>query len=101
MMEGISSEAASFAGHLRLANLCWIYDDNQISIEGSTGLTFTEDVAARFAAYGWNVSRVADGNDLAALTRSYQAFHASQDQPTLIIVRSHIGYGAPHKAGHA
>jgi len=97
MMEGISSEAASLAGHLKLANLCWIYDDNHISIEGSTGITFTEDVAARFAAYGWNVSRVADGNDLAALTRSYQAFQASHDRPTLIIVRSHIGYGAPHK----
>ena len=97
MMEGLSGEAASLAGHLRLANLCWIYDDNQISIEGSTGLAFTEDVAARFAAYGWNISRVADGNDLAALTRSYQMFHASRDRPTLIIVRSHIGFGAPHK----
>ncbi|MGZ9127458.1 MAG: transketolase [Candidatus Binatia bacterium] len=97
MMEGISSEAASLAGHLQLANLCWIYDDNHISIEGSTRITFTEDVAARFLGYGWNVTRVADANDLKLLTRSYNTFLDTHDRPTLIIVQSHIGYGAPHK----
>ncbi len=97
MMEGISSEAASLAGHLRLANLCWIYDANHISIEGSTRLAFTEDVAARFLGYGWNVTNVADANDLAQLTRAYDIFLATHDRPTLIIVQSHIGYGAPHK----
>ena len=97
MMEGISSEAASLAGHLKLANLCWIYDDNNISIEGSTDLTFTEDVAARFLGYGWNVTRVADANDLELLSRGYHTFLDTHDRPTLIIVRSHIGYGAPHK----
>jgi transketolase len=97
MMEGVGSEAASLAGHLRLANLCWIYDDNRISIEGPTRITFTEDVAARFLGYGWNVTRVADANDLELLTRGYDTFLATHDRPTLIIVRSHIGYGAPHK----
>ncbi|SCC94595.1 Transketolase [Thiomonas sp. X19] len=97
MMEGISSEAASLAGHLKLANLCWIYDDNHISIEGSTSITFTEDVGARFEAYGWQVVRVADANDLDALTRSFQSFIDTDDRPTLVIVQSHIGYGAPHK----
>lgn len=97
MMEGISSEAASLAAHLRLANLCWIYDDNRITIEGSTELTFTEDVAARFTAYGWNVAAASDGNDLTQLARAYETFLATNDRPTLIIVRSHIGYGAPHK----
>ena len=97
MMEGISSEAASLAGHLKLSNLCWIYDDNHITIEGSTNLTFTEDVAARFLGYGWNVTRVSDANDLEMLTRGYQAFHNTPDRPTLITVQSHIGYGAPHK----
>lgn len=97
MMEGISSEAASLAAHLRLANLCWIYDDNRITIEGSTGLTFTEDVAARFTAYGWNVAAASDANDLSQLARAYETFRATNDRPTLIIVRSHIGYGAPHK----
>ena len=97
MMEGISSEAASLAGHLKLSNLCWIYDDNHITIEGSTNLTFTEDVAARFLGYGWNVTRVSDANDLEMLTRGYQTFHNTPDRPTLIIVQSHIGYGAPHK----
>ena len=97
MMEGISSEAASLAGHLKLAKLCWIYDDNRISIEGSTDLTFTEDVAARFLGYGWNVTRVADANDLELLSRGYHTFLDTHDRPTLIIVRSHIGYGAPHK----
>ncbi|SFN62534.1 transketolase [Nitrosospira briensis] len=97
MMEGISSEAASLAGHLELANLCWIYDDNHITIEGSTDLTFTEDVAARFASYRWNVARVSDANDLGQLTQAYETFLDTHDRPTLIIVRSHIGYGAPHK----
>ncbi|KWT91641.1 MULTISPECIES: transketolase [unclassified Variovorax] len=97
MMEGISSEAASLAGHLKLANLCWIYDDNHISIEGSTSITFTENVGARFEACGWQVIRVADANDLELLTRSLQAFVETQDRPTLVIVQSHIGYGAPHK----
>lgn len=97
MMEGVSSEAASLAGHLQLANLCWIYDDNHISIEGPTRITFTEDVAARFLGYGWNVTRVADANDLELLTRGYDTFLATHDRPTLIIVQSHIGYGAPHK----
>jgi len=97
MMEGVSSEAASLAGHLRLANLCWIYDDNHISIEGPTRITFTEDVAVRFLGYGWNVTRVADANNLAQLTRAYNTFLDIHDRPTLIIVQSHIGYGAPHK----
>src|SRR3546814_9587988 len=97
MMEGVSSEAASLAGHLGLSNLCWIYDDNHISIEGNTNLAFTEDTGARFAAYGWNVVRVSDANDLNALTDAYQEFLAAADKPTLMIVRSHIGYGAPHK----
>lgn len=97
MMEGVSSEAASLAGHLRLASLCWIYDDNHMSIEGQTGITFTEDVAARFLGYGWNVARVADANDLEQLARCYDAFLDTHDRPTLIIVRSHIGFGAPHR----
>jgi transketolase len=97
MMEGISSEAASLAGHLKLSNLCWVYDDNHITIEGSTRITFTEDVAARFAGYGWTIARVSDANDLDMLARAYQAFLDTPDRPTLIIVQSHIGYGAPHK----
>ena len=97
MMEGISSEAASLAGHLKLADLCWIYDDNRITIEGSTDLTFSEDVAARFAAYGWHVAHVGDANDLGLLMHAYESFLNTSDRPTLIIVRSHIGYGAPHK----
>ena len=97
MMEGLSSEAASLAAHLGLANLCWIYDDNRISIEGPTSLAFTEDVAARFTAYGWNVTRVSDANDLDMLARAYRCFLATTDRPTLIIVESHIGYGAPHR----
>ena len=97
MMEGISSEAASLAGHLALSHLCWIYDDNHISIEGSTRIAFTEDVAARFVGYGWNVVRVSDANDLEMLSHAYRTFLDTHDRPTLIIVRSHIGYGAPHK----
>jgi len=97
MMEGISGEAASLAGHLRLANLCWIYDNNHITIEGNTALAFTEDVATRFIGYGWNVTRVGDANDLEMLARAFRTFQSTNDRPTLIIVDSHIGYGAPHK----
>jgi transketolase len=97
MMEGISGEAASIAGHLGLANLCWIYDNNHITIEGNTGLTLSEDVATRFIGYGWNVTRVGDANDLEMLARAFRTFHNTNDRPTLIIVDSHIGYGAPHK----
>jgi transketolase len=97
MMEGIASEAASLAGHLRLANLCWIYDSNRVSIEGHTDLAFTEDVAARFMAYGWDVRRVTDANDTTMLEQAYGAFRQTHDRPTLIVVHSHIGYGAPHK----
>ena len=97
MMEGVSAEAASLAGHLRLANLCWIYDCNHISIEGPTAITFTEDVGARFTAHGWQVMHAADANDIKLLTNNFQAFIDTTDRPTLIIVQSHIGYGAPHK----
>lgn len=99
MMEGIASEAASLAGHLKLANLCWIYDDNQITIEGSTSLAFSESVQQRFEAYGWNVVCVADVNDLDAVRRAFGDFDAEKERPTLIIVKSVIGYGSPHKAG--
>lgn len=97
MMEGVGSEAASLAGHLKLAGLCWIYDDNRITIEGSTTLTFTEDVAARFTAYGWHVVHVSDANDLPSLSHAYETFLNTHDRPTLIITHSHIGYGAPNK----
>jgi transketolase len=97
MMEGVSSEAASLAGHLKLSNLCWIYDNNNITIEGNTALTFTEDVAVRFIGYGWNVTRVGDANDLEMLERAFATFQNTGDRPTLIIVDSHIAYGAPSK----
>jgi transketolase len=97
MMEGVSGEAASLAGHLRLSNLCWIYDNNKITIEGNTALAFTEDVATRFIGYGWNVTRVGDANDLEMLARAFATFHRTTDRPTLIIVDSHIAYGAPNK----
>ena len=97
MMEGVSSEAASLAGHLKLSNLCWIYDNNHITIEGPTSIAFTEDVGARFAAYGWNVLRVGDANDLAAIEGAFQAAKTTNDRPTLIIVDSHIGYGSPNR----
>jgi transketolase len=97
MMEGISSEAASLAGHLKLSNLCWIYDNNQITIEGNTALAFSDDVATRFIGYGWNVTRVGDANDLAMLERAFTTFKNTTDRPTLIIVDSHIAYGAPNK----
>jgi transketolase len=95
MMEGISSEAASLAGHLQLSNLCWIYDSNRVTIEGHTDIAFTEDVAARFIAYGWNVTTVADVNDLAAVERGLHSFLAEHERPTLMLVHSHIGYGSP------
>jgi transketolase len=97
MMEGVSSEAASLAGHLKLSRLCWIYDSNSISIEGSTGLAFTEDTGARFEAYGWHVEHVDDANDIAALDAALTGFQGRTDKPTLIVVKSHIGYGAPNK----
>lgn len=97
MMEGISNEAASIAGHLRLSNLCWIYDNNHITIEGNTSLAFSDDVATRFIGYGWNVTRVGDANDLEILERAFRTFQNTKDRPTLIIVDSHIGYGAPNK----
>jgi transketolase len=97
MMEGVSSEAASFAGHQRLRNLCWIYDNNHITIEGRTDLTFSEDVASRFLAYGWTVQRVDDANDTQKLAQAIENFRRARSGPALIIVTSHIGYGAPHK----
>lgn len=97
MMEGVASEAASLAGHLRLSNLCWLYDNNQISIEGHTNWAFSEDVATRFIGYGWNVTRVGDANDLAMLGRALKTFKSTNDRPTLIIVDSHIAYGSPTK----
>ncbi|HVA58579.1 MAG TPA: transketolase [Gemmatimonadaceae bacterium] len=97
MMEGVSGEAASLAGHLGLGNLCWIYDNNRITIEGSTSLAFSEDVATRFIAYGWNVTRVGDANDLEMLSRALATFKRTTGRPTLIIVDSHIGYGSPNK----
>ena len=95
MMEGISSEAASLAGHLALSHLCWIYDSNRVTIEGHTDIAFTEDVAARFIAYGWNVTTVADANDLDSVSRALHTFKAESERPTLILVHSHIGYGSP------
>jgi transketolase len=97
MMEGVSGEAASLAGHLGLSNLCWIYDNNHITIEGHTSLAFSEDVAGRFLAYGWNVERVSNANDLDLLREAFEHFQKTTDRPTLIIVDSHIGYGAPTK----
>lgn len=97
LMEGVSSEAASLAGHLKLSNLCWIFDQNHVTIDGHTEITFTEDVEARFRAYGWNVTQVADANDLSQLGHAYGEFLATEDRPTLIVVHSHIGYGSPDK----
>ena len=101
MMEGISGEAASLAGHLQLKNLCWIYDNNHITIEGQTKLAFDEDVPARFAGYKWNVMHVTDANDREALASAFAKFAAGTEKPTLIIVDSHIAYGAPHKQDSA
>jgi transketolase len=97
LMEGISGEAASLAGHLKLDNLCWIYDNNHITIEGNTALAYSDDVATRFIGYGWNVTRVGDANDLAMLERALRTFKSTTNRPTLIIVDSHIAYGAPNK----
>jgi transketolase len=97
MMEGVSNEAASLAGHLKLKNLCWIYDNNRITIEGHTDLAFSEDVGTRFLAYGWNVVRIGDANDTGRMRGALQLFRDTADRPTMIIVDSHIGYGAPHK----
>ena len=97
LMEGVGSEAASLAAHLGLDNLCWIYDNNQITIEGNTSITFTEDVAARFMGYGWNVLRVGDANDIDRIERALDIFQSTKGRPTLIVLDSHIGYGAPHK----
>ena len=97
LMEGISGEAASLAAHLKLSNLCWIYDNNHITIEGHTELAYTDDVATRFIGYGWNVVRVGDANDLDLLDRAFEVFKSTTDRPTLIIVDSHIGWGSPHK----
>ena len=101
VMEGISQEAASLAGHLRLDNLCWIYDNNKITIEGPTSLAFSDDVATRFIGYGWNVTRVGDANDRQMLARAFDVFRRESSRPTLIIVDSHIGYGAATKEGTA
>jgi transketolase len=97
LMEGVGSEAASLAGHLKLANLCWIYDNNHVTLDGLANVSFTEDVGARFKGYGWNVVHVTDANDLDALGKAYQSFLQTNDRPTLIIVNTHIGYGSPHK----
>ena len=97
MMEGVSSEAASLAGHLGLDNLCWIYDNNHITIEGSTRITFTEDVGARFLSYGWNVLRVGDANDIDRIEQALEVFKNTNGRPTFIVIDSHIGYGSPHK----
>ena len=97
LMEGIASEAASLAGHLGLDDLCWVYDNNHISIEGNTSLAFTEDVAARFQGYGWNVLRVGDANDLGRIEQALRTFRETKGRPTLIILDSHIGYGSPSK----
>jgi transketolase len=97
LMEGVAAESASLAGHLGLDNLCWVYDNNHITIEGTTSLAFTEDVAGRFLAYGWNVLRVGDANDLDRIEDALGTFRNTKDRPTLIILDTHIGYGSPHK----
>ncbi len=97
MMEGIASEAASLAGHLGLDNLCWVWDNNHITIEGNTSITFTEDVAARFLAYGWNVLRIGDANDIERIEHALAVFHKTKGRPTFLVLDSHIGYGSPKK----
>jgi len=97
MMEGVASEAASLAGHLGLDNLCWVYDNNHITIEGNTSIAFTEDIAARFLGYGWNVLRVGDANDVDRIEHALGVFRQTKGRPTFIILDSHIGYGSPHK----
>jgi len=97
LMEGVASEAASLAGHLKLDNLCWIYDNNHVTLDGPANVSFSEDVMTRFVGYGWNVTRVADANDLIMLGRGYETFLKTSGRPTLVVVDSHIGYGSPHK----
>ena len=97
MMEGVCCEAASLAGHLKLSNLCWIYDNNRVTLDGPADWSFSEDVATRFAGYGWDVAHVTDANDLEMLAGAYDKFLKAKDRPTLIVVNSHIGYGSPHK----
>src|SRR5262245_11035565 len=97
MMEGIASEAGSLAGHLQLDNLIWIYDNNHITIEGHTDITYTEDIAARFLGYGWNVLRVGDANDIERIENALTVFRKTKGRPTFLILDSHIGYGSPHK----
>ena len=97
MMEGVGSEAASLAGHLKLPNLCWIYDNNHVSLDGPTSVSFTEDVAERFRGYGWNVTEVHDANDLDQISAACENFLGTNDSPTLVVLDSHIGYGSPHK----
>src|SRR5437867_4057659 len=99
LMEGVASEAASLAGHLGLDNLCWVFDNNHITIEGATDITFTEDVAARFLAYGWNVLRVGDANDVDRIEHAIKVFQQTKGRPTFIVLDSHIGYGSPNKEG--
>ncbi len=97
LMEGVGGEAASLAGHLKLSNLCWMYDHNSITLDGPAEWSFSEDVMTRFVGYGWNVTRVTDANDLEMLSRAFDIFLKTTDRPTLIVVDSHIGYGSPHK----
>lgn len=97
LMEGVASEAASLAGHLKLSNLCWIYDNNHVTLDGPADWSFSEDVMTRFLGYGWSVTHIADANDLDALGRAYEVFQHTVGRPTLIVVDSHIGYGSPHK----
>jgi transketolase len=97
LMEGVGGEAASLAGHLKLSNLCWIYDHNHVTLDGPASWSFSEDVATRFIGYEWNVTRVTDANDLEMLARAFETFKKTTDRPTLIIVDTHIGYGSPHK----
>jgi transketolase len=97
LMEGVAGEAASLAGHLQLGNLCWIYDNNRVTLDGPASWSYSDDAMTRFVGYGWHVTRVADANDLLQLSRAYKNFLAHSDKPTLIVVDSHIGYGSPHK----
>jgi transketolase len=97
LMEGVACEAASLAGHLKLSNLCWVYDNNRVTLDGPAEWSFSEDVMTRFVGYGWNVTRVSDANDLNMLGRGYEVFLKTKDRPTLLVVDSHIGFGSPHK----
>jgi transketolase len=99
--EGISNEASSLAGHFQFDNLCWTYDNNQVTIESHTNIAFRDDVASRFLSYGWNVQRVGDANDLDMLERAFRTLKRTSDRPSLIIVDSHIGYGSPHRQAPA